>query len=159
MHNIINSLVDNNIIESNKVDLYEYGLFVLLFNGFLTCLIFYIGSVIIGIYNTFLFSQAFIITRSLLGGYHFKYPLTCTICSVIYASIFMITPYVLEKRTLVLILLLLVTIIIKQLVTHKIVGMVILIEVVLYLLTHNIFILTALIAALFLRVFNMKNNH
>ena len=74
---ITNFLINKNIISINDRDIYNYGLFVILYNTFLL-----INIIIIGfIFNKFVFSLLFLLFwtpyRIFVGGSHCSTPLRC----------------------------------------------------------------------------------
>lgn len=77
MNRIINILIKNDIIKESDRDIYEYGLFVLIFNMFIIISIIIIG-ILIGKYELSLFFLTFYLPiRILLGGYHCSTPTRC----------------------------------------------------------------------------------
>ena len=76
---LIDYLIKFSYISNDERELYEYGLFVLLFNGFIVISIYIMGIVLNKYQLTLTFLLSFIPLRIQLGGYHCKTPLLCYI--------------------------------------------------------------------------------
>ena len=79
INNIVNIFIKNNIINKDDADIYRYGLFVILYNGFLIIDILLLGT----IFNQLKFTCLFIIFwtpyRIFIGGSHCSTPIKCCI--------------------------------------------------------------------------------
>lgn len=77
--NIIQSLIKNNVINEEEKTIYEYGLFVILFNTLCMIAVLVIGAICHELITSCFFLLSFIPIRILSGGFHLKSPSKCLI--------------------------------------------------------------------------------
>ncbi|WP_349814264.1 accessory gene regulator B family protein [Thomasclavelia cocleata] len=83
INKIINYLIKKNILDSNNRDVYEYGLFVLLFNLLNIFSVIIIGFLLNQTLVSIIFLITFIPVRIFAGGFHFK---SATMCCLFFNS-------------------------------------------------------------------------
>lgn len=70
-------LVNNDIINENDLDIYEYGIFIVLFNVLCLGTIIFLGIIL----NKFIFTLQYLLfylpNRMIIGGFHCKSPQKC----------------------------------------------------------------------------------
>lgn len=75
--NLIKILFENHLISAEDIPIYEYGLWVLLFNSLCISIAIVIGTVTKNHHFSILFFLFYTPIRILLGGFHCKTPLRC----------------------------------------------------------------------------------
>lgn len=76
-HNLVQSLINNNIIQEDERSIYEYALFVGWFNILCILVVLIIGAILHELKTSCIFLLSFIPIRVLSGGFHLKSPLKC----------------------------------------------------------------------------------
>lgn len=95
MNQIIISLLKNNIIKKDEIDIYQYSLFVISFNFLCVVTAIVIGTIFGMLKFSLLFFLIYTPVRIFLGGYHCKRPITC-IClfEVMFSAIILLNKLV-----------------------------------------------------------------
>lgn len=74
---VIHYLINKNVLDNDNKEIYEYGLFVFLFNIVNIMSVVFIGFLVGRTFYSIIFLLAFIPIRILAGGFHFKSAVLC----------------------------------------------------------------------------------
>lgn len=95
---IANMMIRYHVIDKSNQEIYEYGIFVILFNGLCLLGILGIGLLLNDISYSFYFLITFIPIRILLGGFHCQSPYTCFIFfQLVFFSLYLGTHLIPQK--------------------------------------------------------------
>ena len=94
INNLSSIFIKHGIIEEDDKEIYDYGLFVVVFNLLSITSIVLLGMIFKRTLFTFYFLLFYLPNRMIIGGYHCKTPLSCFLTFTLSYSIILILSYI-----------------------------------------------------------------
>lgn len=101
INRFVNMLIQENIINELETEIYQYGLFVLIFNFICLATVIFFGYVDSQLFFTIIFLIFYAPFRMIIGGYHCKTPLKCYIyTNLVFVAILLFNKLILYNELL-----------------------------------------------------------
>lgn len=100
---ITQNIISQNIIDENQRDIFSYLLLSVIMNLFSAVIMISIGSIVVSLWKSLIFTATLIFLRSYTGGYHASSPGRCFLSSLFIVIFFLSISQVIKSIMLILI--------------------------------------------------------